>query len=415
MVRVLKFCCAATLWACTANAEEPGSRIGGEVGLDFSLVHASGYESWTDGSVGKLRYSDSGFYVSRAFVDLDARLADTLEASIVIESYYDGLGSSVDLTEAYLQWRPVPQSANRFGIRVGTFYPRMSLENVEHGWTNPYLVNSSAINTWAGEELRLTGAELSWSRKPTRPGGRHEFRLDAAVFWGNDPSGTLMAWKGWSIHDRQTRFSDELPLPDLPALGPDGVFRNQDPHTEPIREIDHAHGIQVGAEWRYANRFLARAMHYKNKADPVAVENGQYGWYTEFDHVGVQASLPGGMGLITQWLSGTTVWGPNIGGLHPVDIEFEGYFVLLTRPWGRNRISVRYDKFDVIDNDFVAIDDNSESGHGWTAGYRFSVSDVLTLTAEYLGIKTRRPAFEYFGLAPSVTEEQVQLTLQLRF
>ena len=258
MVRVLSALLAAVTISGGAIAQETGNRIDGAVGVDFSFVSVSGYDSWTDGSVGKLRYTDSGFYLSRAFVDVDARLTDTLKTSIVIESYGDSLGTAVDLTEAFLEWRPVPRSPNRYRLKVGAFYPRISLENVERGWTNPYLINSSAINTWVGEEIRAFGTELSWSRRPQSLGGRHEFGISAAMFWGNDPAGSLLAWKGWSLHDRQSRFSDKLPLPPLPQIQPGGMFEAQDPYVEPFREIDNNAGYYANFEWRIANRFLIR-------------------------------------------------------------------------------------------------------------------------------------------------------------
>ena len=416
MVRILTGAIATTVLA-SAAAGAPGDRIDLAGGLDLSLIAVSGYESWTDGSVGKLRFSDNGFYLGRAYVDVDGRLADTLQLKLAIEAYGDGIGTAADLTEAYLEWRPVPRSPNRYRLKVGAFYPRISLENVARGWTNPYLLNSSAINTWVAEELRSFGAEFSWSRKPAGLGGRHEFGINAAAFWGNDPAGSLLAWKGWSLHDRQSRFGDKLPLPALPSIQPGGVFyQRQDPYVVPFREIDDTAGYYVNVEWRLANRLLIRAMSYNNEADPTAIQSRQYGWYTEFGHVGLQASLPGGVGLIAQWMDGTTVMGPDFGtGIHAVDVEFDAWFALLTREWGPHRLSARYDNFGITQNDSTPEDNNPESGHGWTVGYRYDVLADLSVGLEWLSVKTHRCAFAYYGLEPSVTETQAQLTLQLRF
>jgi hypothetical protein len=416
MVRVLTWLTLATLLAFTVPAVAQEKRHDTMLGVDVAYVNASGYDSWTGGAVGKLRYSDSGLKLARAFLDYEGRITDTVQGTVVLEAYDDGLGTAVDLTESYVEWRPVPRSRNRYRLKIGAFYPRMSLENVERGWSNPYLQSSSAINTWIAEEVRAVGAELSWSRKPASLGGSHEFSVNGAVFWGNDPAGTLVSWKGWSIHDRQTRLSDELPLPALPQIGPGGVFRRQDPHTEPIREIDGAAGYYVNVEWRYANRILVRAMGYNNEADPTSISNGQYGWYTEFSHIALQATLPGEIGLLTQWLDGTTAMGPNLGGgIHALDVGFDSYFLLLTRAWDRHRVAVRFDDFATTDNDFMPGDNNNESGYGWTAGYQVQLSNYATLGLEYLRINTTRPAFEYFQLDRDVTEEQVQLTMQLRF
>ena len=84
-------------------------------GADISYVDTSGYSSWTEGSVGKLRFDDSndGLVLSRAFVDYEGRLSDTLNAKVALEIYDDDLGSPIDFTEAYLEWRPVPRSPCR--------------------------------------------------------------------------------------------------------------------------------------------------------------------------------------------------------------------------------------------------------------------------------------------------------------
>lgn len=415
MVRVLTGAAFAVLLTTgVATAQQSAHDVA--FGVDVGYVNVSGYDSWTDGSVGKLRYSDDALVLARAFLDYEGRVTDTLDATIVFEAYNDDLGTAIDLTEAYLEWRPVPRSANRYRLKVGAFYPRISLENVGRGWSNPYLQNSSAINTWVAEELRSFGAELSWNRKPASLGGSHEFGINAAVFWGNDPAGSLLAWKGWSVHDRQSRFSDKLPLPPLPQIQPGGVFAAQDPYVEPFREIDDAAGYYVNLEWRFANKVLVRAMHYDNRADPTSIVSGQYGWRTRFEHIGIQTTLPGDIGLLAQWMDGTTQMGPNMGGgIHPVDVEYDAYYLMLTRNWGRHRVSARYDNFGMTQNDSIPEDNNPESGHAWNVGYQFAVSDIATVGVDLLSIKTHRCAHVYYGLDPTVTEEQAQLTLQLRF
>lgn len=397
-----------------AVADEPG-RHDVAFGLDVGYVNVSGYDAWTEGSVGKLRYAESGVALNRAFLDYEGRLTDTVEVTVALEAYDDDLGAAVDFTEAYFEWRPLPRSASRYRLKVGVFYPRISLENVGRGWSSPYTTNFSAINTWVAEELRSVGAELSWSRKPVSLGGAHEFSVNAAVFKGNDPAGALLSWKGWSVHERQSRFSDKLPLPPLPQIQPGMMFETQDAYTVPFREIDDEAGYYVNAEWRYSKHLLVRAMFYNNEADPASIVSGQYGWYTEFGHLGVQATLPGDVGLVAQWMSGATVMGPVINDAHVVDVEYESYFLLLTKSFGRHRISARYDNFNVTENDSTPEDDNREHGLAWTTSYQYGFSDRVTLAAEWLSIQTHRDALVYYGLDPTVTERQLQLTLQLRF
>ena len=399
-----------------AQSDAPG-RHQFMTGVDISFVDVSGYPSWTEGSVGKLRYDDQsdGLVMSRAFIDYHALVTDTLDANISLEIYDDNLGSIIDFTEAYLEWRPVPRSPNRYRLKVGGFYPKISLENTEAGWSSPYTASSSTINTWVAEELRTFGAELSWSRRLQALGGNHQIGLNAALFVANDPAGSLLAWKGWSAHDRQTRFGDELPLPPLPQIQPGMMFAAQDPYVTPFVEVDNRAGYYVGGEWRIGNKMLVSAMHYDNRAEPTVLKDGQYAWTTRFNHVGAQFSLPAGIGLITQWMRGSTVMGPVIDDTHAVDTEYDSKYLLLTKVLDKHRLSLRYDNFEVTQNDDTDEDNNPENGHAWTIAYRYSHSDNVSLAAEWLSIKTHHCGWEYYDLNPTLTETQLQLSILLRF
>ena len=399
----------------TSFADEP-ARYELSIGADLSYVSADGYASWTNGGAGKLRHdADSdGLMLTRAFADFDMRITDTLKLELAAE-VYDDFGAAAGLTEAFVEWRPLSASANRWRFKLGEFYPRISLENTAPGWGSPYSITPSAINTWLGEEIRLRGAEASISRRPASLGEAHVFSLHAAVFRANDPAGTLMSWKGWSAHDRQSRVGDELPLPPVPQIEPGGFFAHQDPYTKPFLEIDHASGYYISAEWAFARRSLLRASHYDNRADPVSEIGGQFGWRTRFDHLGLQAVLPGDIGVIAQWMQGDTTWGKTPSGARAVYADYASCFVLLSKTFSRHRLTARYDHFEVSDEDNIPMDNNAENGSVRTIAYQFAATRYLTVAAEWLQIRTSRPAFDYFGLQQSVTERQFQLSAQLRF
>jgi len=420
MVRLLiKGFAGMALLTATAHAQSDGpSRQHFIAGLEVSFLDTSGLDSWTNGSIGKLRYDDSsdGLAISRAFVDYSSRLADTVSVNATAEFYGDDIGSSVDLTEAYLEWRPVPRSANRYRLKLGAFYPPFSMENTGPAWSTPYTISSSAINTWMAEELRTVGAEVSMTRRLQTFGGEHHVGFRAALFQVNDTAGGLLAWKGWSLHDRQTRLGDELPLPQVPAIQPGGVFEEQDSYIEPFVELDGQLGTYIAADWRLGNRLQLTAALYDNHADPLAVEDGQWAWYTQFAHIGGKLALPAGFGLIGQWISGSTIMGWVQNGARIADVRFDSHFLLLTRQWDRHRMSVRYDNFDMTDEDFTAQDMSAEDGHAWTASYRYEYSNRVTLAAEWLRVRTNRVAWEaYFGANRENAEEQLQLSLMLRF
>ena len=276
-------------------------------------------------------------------------------------------------------------------------------------------MSSSAINTWIAEEIRTFGAELSISRKPVSLGGAHTFSLDVAAFWGNDPAGSLLAWKGWSVHDRQSRFGDELPLPPLPQIQPGMMFEAQDPYVAPFREIDDRAGFYINGEWQVGQQLRVRAMHYDNRADPTILDDGQYAWTTQFQHLGAHWILQDNWELLFQWMIGSTVMGPVMNGAHVVDTEFDSKYLMVTKSYDRHRFSMRYDKFEVTQNDQTLEDNNADDGHAWTIAYFYDYSDTISFGAESLNIKTHHCGWAYHSLDPVRTEKQLQLSLRVRF
>ena len=373
---------------------------------------------WLNGGLGKLRYDETepNLTVDRLLIEYRGAVTPTLLAHVVMD-YMDDGSTGFDLQEGYVEWRPVPRSPNRHRFKLGAFYPRLSLENIASGWETPFSISSSAVNTWIAEELKLLGMEWSLQRRLGGPGSPHELDLSAAAFYGNDPTGTLLAWKGWGIHDRQTRWNEQVPLPPLPQLQPGTRLReNQAPLAEPFLEIDHAPGYLASAEWRYARRASIQIARYDNHTDPLTVADGQYGWATDFDQIAVQLSLPWDVGLMAQWMSGSTAMGPFLSflGSRVVYNEFEARYVLLTRMQNGHRLTLRYDDFSVEDEDGLPMDDNNESGDAVTLAYVYDHSPNLQLAVEWLRIDSDRPAREYLGLPSHSIETIVQIQLRWR-
>jgi hypothetical protein len=147
----------------------------------------SDFGPWTEGGLGKLRYSDDdgGMNAARVFLEYRGRIAPTLSTTVVAD-YVGDASAGLDLTEAFLEWRPIPDSRNHHQVRAGAFYPPLSLENSGHGWQSPYSYSFSAIDTWLGEEIRPVGAEWSMRRRLGFAGSPQEIRVLAGAFYGND-------------------------------------------------------------------------------------------------------------------------------------------------------------------------------------------------------------------------------------
>jgi hypothetical protein len=410
---------AATLAAASASASASAFAESDRHELYFDV--SGGYvsastdlTSWTEGGFSKLRYAEDGVEAYRLFGEYSGRITPTLRVRVVAD-YVEDASGGLDLTEAVVDWRPIPRSRNQHQLRFGAFYPSFSLENGDRGWQSPFTYSYSAINTWLGEEIRPIGAEWSVRRRLAGFHSNHEVRAFAAGFYGNDPAGTLLFWRGWGLHDRQSRLDDELTIPPLP-------FTTQPQKLTPFMETDHRPGGYAGVEWRYARRALVQLAHYDNRADPFSFRDRQWGWSTRFDHLAVQVGLPAGLGLVVQSLSGTTEWltaalpnGTRLPMSEHVRDELESTFVLLTRKLGANqRLALRYDTFSIERPAAVPVL-HADDGHAWTLSYRLEASERFSGGIEWLRIDSRRDLLPlFYATAPAHSETQVRLQFSYR-
>ncbi|MEO7387021.1 MAG: hypothetical protein ABIX37_08815 [Gammaproteobacteria bacterium] len=393
-----------------------------EGAIDVSAIRVSSpFTTWLDEGQGKLRFGedDGPVELSRAFLEYRGRLTSTLVAHGVL-NYQDTKDQALDLTEAYLEWRPVPRTPWRLRSRLGAFYPKLSLENVAAGWSSPYALSSSAINTWIGEELRTMGAEVRVSRVLTDLPFAPEVSVEGAMYYGNDPTGALLNTRGWSIGDRQTGITSALPLPQVPAIEP-WIPSSRDPDGfQPFEEIDHDPGYYLGAEWRAGESFRLKLFHYDNHGDPEAEKGEAYAWDTTFDHVGVEFTLPGDVGVIGQWIDGKTQMGEDLGDWRVWDSGFDSRFVLLTRAFGQHRLSARYETFDVQPINDPDKYTNRDHGYAWTAAWLYDWNEHFRLAAEYLAVatehcETEQCAWVFNGLPRTSRQNQLQLSLRWHF
>jgi len=405
--------------AIGARAAEIGERHTLDWRLDLGYASpVTDLRAWPEGGAGKLRFDDDDhrFGDLRLTAEYRGRITNTLWVNAIAQA---SEGSpELGLTEAYLDWRPVPRSMSEFRVRAGAFYPPFSLENGGPAWTSPFTTSFSAINAWLGEEIRPIGAELRVNRSLGRAGSRQELSLFAAGFYGNDPAGTLLFWRGFALHDRQTRLNEHLALPSLAIFDAEGnVVGHVERRLDPIAETDHEPGFYAGLEWRLRRRVSLQLARYDNRADPESFRNGQWGWDTRFWHLSAQVELKGDFGLVTQWMHGSTGWlvattedGQRTPATRYVDDEFDSRFVLLTKRLGRHRLSVRQDEFTFRRPDGLNID----SGDATTLAYAYAARPNLMVAAEWLSIESTRDLWpRFYGVSASHRERQIELSVTL--
>lgn len=414
--------CTACIVCAPAAAAEAGDRHQWYFEADTAYVAAtSPLRSWLDGGSSKLRIAedDDGAVATRLFAEYRGRLSPSWHAMAVAD-YVAGPESGVDLVEAFVEWRPVAPSRNRQALRIGAFYPPLSLENVGRGWQSPFTYSYSAANTWLGEEVRPIGAEWSLRRRLGARGAA-DLRVFVSAFYGNDAAATLLFWRGWALHDRQTRLGDELSLPPQPVFAQGAVVGLENQRVEPVAEIDDRPGAYAGVEWRNGERLLVQVAHWANRADPYEFRAGQWGWDTAFSQIALQAALPLGLGLVVQSMRGDTDWvlraradGTLGAGAALVTDDFAARFALVTRLWrGAHRVSLRYDDFEIERDESPASSAFvGDRGRAWTIAYRYTHSRNLAAGVEWLEVRSRRDLNPYFYGLPALSVER-SLVLRL--
>lgn len=371
-----------------------------------------GEPSWIDGGYGKLRYGGGK--------DGDLRLAPRLaEADLVWQPHFTwSLGATVvaiaqhgqehpiDLSEASLSFKPMLPGSAKLTVRAGVYWPAISLEHSGPEWAVTDTITPSAINSWIGEEIKTGGIEAT----VTAPLGAHRVAATFGAFGLNDTSGTLLAFRGWALHDQKATLFGQRPLPPRSAF----MQEHQAPETRPVIELDNRVGWYGKLGWSPAEAFELQYFHYDNRGNPEAVTNsGQWGWRTHFDNLGAIVSL-GRTQIKAQAMQGCTEMGYPMPDRIWVDTHFRSAFVLATRNVHGGSVSARVEAFGTHNSGSAVDARSSESGWGVTAAVRHALTSRLTLLGELLHVDSRREQRRDLGLQPRQRQNQAQIALRLR-
>lgn len=292
-------------------------------------------------------------------------------------SQQQALDAASGLTEAWLQYQPLPLDGYRLKVRAGWFYPALSLENTDLVWSSPYSSSFSAINSWFAEELRAKTLELNVSRPGRAFNSNHSWQAVLGAFRNNDPLGSLIAWRGFAVHNLQTRIGGRVDFAHYPSLRRFPLERQPD-WVEPFVELDGHTGWYSGLHYLYRQDSELRFYHYDNRADPTVLAQGQYAWLNRFDQLAFQQQLSERWRLVSQYLDGRTEMGYDT-----VIIDYRAAFVLLNYQHDLWQTTLRYDHWQQWDRDATAGDDNSGRGHNWTFAWQYPLSERWSLLTEF--------------------------------
>ena len=389
---------------------------------DVRLSAADGEASWLQDGFGKTRYGGTGpsqgnGWTSRlqlASADIIWRPALAFDLNGYVDAVYQPVKDSpVDLSEAFLQYKPLPRADGwRWQARAGLMYPPASLENDGPGWTPTRTITPSAINSWLGEEVKVIAIEGRVARR----WGDQELSAGGAIFTHDDTSGTLLSWRGWMFSDLRSTLSGETLIPQVPAAHK--PFFVQDYDSRAIAELDNRPGVYAWGEWRSPFGVTANLFYYDNAGDRTTVNlvTGQWSWDTRFWNLGLRYAPDAKTEFLAQAMTGRTVTGFVIPGKGwRVDADFDAAYLLASRKLGKDMITGRVDWFDVRDATWQALDNNDERGWSLTADWRRPIGDHLTVLMEVVHVEADRPSRAYVGDATRQSQTMVQTALKVAF
>jgi hypothetical protein len=372
-----------------------------QLALDVRAVSSDGRESFLDNGQGKLRFDadHQGMQLGRIRAAWNQPIGELFFAHVEASTWDNDDKNPIDLTEAWIEYRPYPRAGFKPRLRLGAFYPPMSLESRALGWETPYTITPSAISSWIGEEIRTVGIEGQVDWLGTRLGHSFDLQLTAAVFGWNDPAGTMIAAHGWALHDRQTTLFGRVgaPQPD-PAQARKELFA----------EIDDRPGYYLGAQARYLDRVILDVLHYDNRGEPAAYdpELRDFAWLTNFDAAALRIETGNGWTVLVQALDGETYIAP---GGYWLDWRYDSQSALIARRVGAHMLALRHDQFAV---EFLGDNSipGSEDGDAWTVTYSWDRGGPWRFALEWLQVKSDVPARVTLGENPLATETKLEFS-----
>ena len=396
----------AGLLLAAAAAASDAQTLDANALVDFGAVLPSNQRSFTRGGAGKLEFGASGETpraTGQALADLRLQLAPEFGFFTTVRAAPDQ-HAPFDVLEAYARYQTLAKKSWLWSIKAGAFFPPISLENESVGWTSPWTLTPSAINSWAGDELRTIGAEstVEW-RYATGSLG-----LLGAVFGVNDPTGTLLAERGWAFDSRPTGLFGEPRRPDL-ATGLEGFTHAV--REEAFKEIDGRPGWYAGGALRQDGVGRLTALYYDNRADPGASIGNDFAWRTKFTSLGAEVDI-GDLVLLSQGMFGDTTIEPFDSFYSTTD--FQSAYLLAGYYFGDYRAAGRVDFFATQLRTSRGAGPG-EHGYAVTASAGWTPLRWMRLSAEVIRVDSDRGQRALGGVPARAVELQGQLVMRLLY
>lgn len=377
--------------------------------VDCRLIARASERSWADGGLGKTRFGGGGTSLTcvQAGLVATAQITPALLALADVQ-YQTTDRNALSALEAYLRYRPVSTTPLRWSFKVGEFFAPVSLENDAIGWTSPWTLTPSAINSWIGEEFRTIGAEarIEWR------GAAQSLEGIFALVRQNDPAGELLAARGWSLSDLTSGIGSRVREPDVYAVDSELPVPRR---FDPFLENDDRTGWYAGGSWHASGRGGITLLRYDNEADPSTFSGGAspvYSWRTKFWSLAAEADV-GDIVFLGQALDGSTEIVPS--PFFSTTTDFRAAYVLAGWNTGVVRPTLRVDVFSTEQLPASIENRVREHGNAITFALNWRPLDWLRLTGEALRIYSSRNERIEEGISPQQTDNQLQVSARLSF
>jgi hypothetical protein len=154
-------------------------------------------------------------------------------------------------------------------------------------------------------------------------------------------------------------------------------------------------------------------LHYDNRADPSAYQAAAYNfpWWTQFNSAGARWTPTTHWSVISQWLGGSTC--SDFEDNYYYCWNFDSEYLLLSWQLGPNRISSRYDRFDMHQSVPVYdADGYRDNGHAWMLSYQRDINAHFAVAVEFLQVDSNLNERLEFGNPETAREHEFELVLR---
>ncbi len=251
--------------------------------------------------------------------------------------------------------------------------------------------------------------------KVTHSLGAGEVSATAGLFGFNDTSATLLAFRGWALHDVKSGAFGQFRLPPLDPY----IAKHQPPYTSSVIELDGNVGFYGRVEWRPPGKAAFDAFYYSTRGDKITRDAAmEWAWDTRFWNLGASYDFDESTRFRSQLMWGHAMMGYPNGRSVLINIDYLSAYGMLSRRFGKATLSGRAEYFRTGDQNFRPATDDAEDNRGetgWalTAAWRYDVSAHAQVFLEALHVHSDRPGLGETGLDPHQSQTQVQTSLRL--